>query len=77
MFRLFESHAFRFFAVVRDKAVIVQKVLEHNRVKSTYRYHPNQLYDRCISDLLKERLHKGDSIKICFGDVAPKIGPRR
>ena len=66
VFRLFESHVFRFFAVVRDKAVIVQKVLEHNRVKSTYRYHPNQLYDRCISDLLKERLHKGDSIKICF-----------
>jgi hypothetical protein len=52
--------------VVRDKKVIAEKVLKHNRIKPTYRYYPNQLYDRCISDLLKERLHKGDSIKIFF-----------
>jgi hypothetical protein len=52
--------------VVRDKKVIAEKVVQHNRIKPNYRYHPNQLYDRCISDLLKERLHKGDSIKIFF-----------
>ncbi len=66
VFRLLEGQPFRFFAVVRDKKVIAEKVLEHNRTKPTYRYHPNQLYDRCISDLLKERLHKGDSIEIFF-----------
>jgi hypothetical protein len=66
VFRLLESRPFRFFAVVRDKRVIADKVIEQNSVKPTYRYHTNHLYDRCTSDLLKERLHKGDSIKIVF-----------
>lgn len=66
VFRLLQGRSFRFFAVVRDKSFIARKVIEHNKIKPTYRYHPNQLYDRCISDLLKERLHKGDSIKIYF-----------
>ena len=66
VFRLLDSLPFRFFAVVRDKTVVAHKVSEQNRIKPTYRYHPNQLYDRCISALLKERLHKGDSIKIYF-----------
>ena len=66
VFRLLDCLPFRFFAVMRDKTVIAQKVNEQNCIKPTYRYHPNQLYDRCISALLKERLHKGDSIKIYF-----------
>ena len=49
----------RFFAVVRDKHRIAQLVQEHNKKSPTYRYHPNQLYDRCVSRLFKERLHKG------------------
>jgi hypothetical protein len=66
VFKLIANQSFRFFAVVRDKNVIVEKVLEQNRQKPTYRYHPNQLYDRCISDLFKERLHKANGIKINF-----------
>lgn len=56
----------RFYAVVRDKRVIAQKVREHNQTRPTYRYHPNQLYDRCVSRLFKERLHKDDGYKIYF-----------
>ena len=56
----------RFYAVVRDKRVIADKVLEHNKIKPTYRYHPNHLYDRCVSQLFRERLHKHDGYKIHF-----------
>lgn len=55
-----------FYAVIRDKRVIAQKVLEQNRRKPTYRYHPNQLYDRCVSQLFRDRLHKHDGYKIHF-----------
>ena len=51
---------------MRDKRIIAKKVLEENRRKPTYRYHPNQLYDRCISQLFRERLHKDDGYKIHF-----------
>jgi hypothetical protein len=56
----------RFFAVIRDKQTIVNKVLKHNKKSPNYRYHPNQLYDRCVSRLFKERLHKEDSYVIQF-----------
>ena len=60
------NQSFRFFAVVRDKRVILEKVLQQNKLKPSYRYHPNQLYDRCVNKLFKERLHKGDGFKIYF-----------
>jgi hypothetical protein len=66
VFDLLLTIPFRFFAVIRDKRVILTKVLERNKIKPTYRYHPNQLYDRCISELFKERLHKHDGYKIYF-----------
>ncbi len=66
VYRLLMQHDMRFFAVVRDKAVITEKVQEHNKTTPTYRYHPNQLYDRCVSRLFKERLHKEDSYVIRF-----------
>lgn len=56
----------RFYAVVRDKQVIGEKVLAENHKNSSYRYHPNQLYDRCVSQLFRERLHKDDGYKIYF-----------
>lgn len=66
VFKWLAEQPVRFYAVVRDKRVIVEKVLEHNRRKPTYRYHPNQLYDRCIGQLFRERLHKHDGYKIYF-----------
>ena len=59
-------HEMKFFAVVRNKRRIVQLVQEHNRKSPTYRYHPNQLYDRCVSRLFKERLHKDAGYTIYF-----------
>jgi hypothetical protein len=66
VFTLLSRQNVQFFAVVRDKAVIAQKVLEQNEKRPAYRYHPNQLYDRCVSHLFKERLHKRDGYSIIF-----------
>ncbi|WP_459555158.1 DUF3800 domain-containing protein [Lacunimicrobium album] len=60
------THDLKFFAVIRDKLRISKLVLEHNKKNSAYRYHPNQLYDRCVSRLFKERLHKDRSYRIVF-----------
>jgi hypothetical protein len=59
-------HELRFFAVVRDKRRTVQLVREHNLKQPQYRYHPNQLYDRCVARLFKERLHKDNAYRIVF-----------
>ncbi len=66
VYKLLMQQDVRFFAVARDKHVIVENVLKHNQAKSSYRYHPNQLYDRCVSRLFKERLHKEDAYVIQF-----------
>ncbi len=56
----------RFFAVVRDKEVIFRKVLEQNSKTPKYRYHPNQLYDRCVARLFRDRLHNDGSYAVYF-----------
>ena len=66
VFKLIVKHDIRFFAVIRDKNVIARKVQEHNLKKLRYRYHPNQLYERCVSRLFKERLHLHDAYTIHF-----------
>lgn len=66
VFSLLLAHDVQFYAVVRDKRVITDIVLEHNKKRSKYRYHPNQLYDRCVSQLFKERLHKDAGYTIHF-----------
>ena len=43
VFKLLLRHQVRFFAVVRDKRVIADKVLEHNQRQPKYRDQPNQL----------------------------------
>jgi hypothetical protein len=66
VFKFLADAPIRFYAVVRDKQVIAEKVIDHNRKNPSYRYHPNQLYDRCVSQLFRERLHKDDGYKIYF-----------
>lgn len=66
VYRLLIEHDVRFFAVVRHKRTIVDKVVEHNKKHPAYRYHPNQLYDRCVSRLFRDRLHKEDAYVIQF-----------
>ena len=65
-------HQMRFFAVVRDKRRVAELIQEHNRKSPAYRYHPNQLYDRCVSRLFKERLHQDDGYVICFSKRGAK-----
>jgi hypothetical protein len=66
VFQLLSRHAVEFFAVVRDKSVIADIVRGHRAKKPAYRYHPNQLYDRCVSQLFKERLHRDAGYVITF-----------
>jgi hypothetical protein len=66
VFKLLVEHDVQFFAVVRDKQLIAQRVRQRNREQPKYRYHPNQLYDRCVSQLFKERLHKHAGYSIAF-----------
>ena len=66
VFALLMRHELRFFAVIRDKRRILRLVRDHNLKQPLYRYHPNQLYDRCVSRLFKERLHKDDAYRIVF-----------
>lgn len=66
VFRLLLEHDVRFYAVVRDKRVIAEKVLAHNERQPLYRYHPNQLYDRCVSVLFENRLHQHEAYRIVF-----------
>ena len=66
VFSLLMQHEMQFFAVVRNKHRIANLVIEHNKKKPTYKYHPNQLYDRCLSRLFKDRLHKNDAFIIQF-----------
>lgn len=66
VFKVLLKHDIRFYAVVRDKQVILDKVVKHQKAKPTYRYHPNQLYDRCVTKLFHDRLHKDDGYQITF-----------
>lgn len=65
VFRLLLEFDLRFYAVIRDKTVIAQKVLEFNRQRPNYRYHPNQLYDRCVPPLFENRLHQHEAYRVC------------
>ena len=62
VFKMLMRHRLKFFALVRDKRHIAKAVREH----PGYRYRPNHLYDKCVSRLFKERLHKEDGYIIHF-----------
>lgn len=66
VFRVLMGHDMKLFAVIRDKRRVLDLVRRQNEKSPRYRYHPNQLYDRCVSRLFKERLHKDDGYLICF-----------
>jgi len=59
-------HNLRFFAVVRDKRKVLDYVRLRNLPDSSYRYHPNELYDYLVRSLFRDRLHKDDEYHICF-----------
>jgi hypothetical protein len=66
VFALLRRHELRFFAVVRDKAKVVEYVRQRNEREEGYRYHPNELYDYMVRRLFKNLLHKDDQYNIYF-----------
>jgi len=66
VFSVLLRHPVRFFAVVRDKARVLEYVRHRNEVDPRYRYHPNELYDHLVRRLFRDRLHKDDSYAIHF-----------
>lgn len=66
VFRLLVAHEVRFFAVVRDKARVLDYVRQRNRNDVAYLYNPNELYDTLVSRLFKERLHLTPEVDVCF-----------
>lgn len=66
VFALLVKAHLRFYAVIRDKRVIAEKVRAYNKRNPNYRYHPNQLYDRCVPTLFENRLHQHESYRIVF-----------
>lgn len=66
VFRLLQGHAVKFSAVVRDKRVVLESVRERNLRESSYRYHPNELYDHTVRRLFLERLNRHDGYDIRF-----------
>ncbi len=49
VFSLLLRHDMRFFAVVRDKAKVVEYVRQRNERDPAYRYNPNELYDYLVT----------------------------
>jgi len=67
VFPLIMQHDVRFFGVVREKRVIAERIREFQATKNpAYRYHPDQLYDRCVSRLFRDRLHRDQGYVIHF-----------
>jgi len=66
VFKVLLKHDIRFYVVVRDKQVVLDKVIKHQKTKPTYRYQPNHLYDGCVTKLFRDRLHKDDGYQIAF-----------
>ena len=56
----------RFYGIVTDKMRVAQYVRTRNQKDSTYRYHPNELYDYLVRRLFRDRLHKDDAYEIHF-----------
>lgn len=61
-----EIEGLRFFAVVTDKLSVLEYVRQQNERDSSYRYHPNELYDYLVRRLFKDRLHQDAGYEIMF-----------
>jgi len=63
---LSQHHDLRFFAVIKDKRVVLDYVLNRNQTDPDYKYTPNDLYDFCVRRLFRDRLHKDKHYQITF-----------
>ncbi len=61
-----EQSDLRFFAVVRDKKSVLAEARTRNSRDPGFRYNPNDLYDKMVSRLFRDHLHKPDECYIAF-----------
>ena len=66
VYQVLLRHELKFFAVIRDKAKVLEYVRQRGRNDLQYRYHPNELYDTLVSRLFKNRLHLTPEVDVCF-----------
>jgi len=66
VYGLLIQHDLRFTAVVKRMRTVLDYVTSRNQVDSTYRYHPDELYDLTVRRLFRQRLHVHDAYDICF-----------
>ncbi len=69
---LHDTMGLRFYALVRDKKSVLAEVRRLEVKRPGYRYHPNELYERMVPRLLRDRLHKADEIDIVFSQRGKK-----
>lgn len=68
VFRVLMRHPLQFFAVVRDKIIVLDYVHHRNRLDEGYHYQPNELYDTMVARLFKNRLHLTPEVHVCFAE---------
>lgn len=66
VFAVLLRHPIKFSCVVKSMSAVQAYVHGRNAMDSTYRYHPNELYDLTVRRLFKERLHKHASYEVIF-----------
>lgn len=66
VFRVLVRHQVGFYAVVRDKTVLARQVLTRNESDPAYRYNTNEVYDRMVAMLFRDRIHKDAGYEIVF-----------
>jgi hypothetical protein len=66
VFELLTGMDFKFYAVIKDMRAVRDYVARRNQMDSSYRYHPNELYDLAVRMLFKQHLHKESRYRITF-----------
>ena len=67
VFRVLRAQSdLQFFAMVRDKQSVLAEVQTRNSRDPGFRYNPNDLYDKMVSRLFRDHLHRPDECYITF-----------
>jgi hypothetical protein len=66
VFETLLTQDFKFYAVIKDMRAVLDYVRSRNQMNSSYRYHPNELYDLTVRMLFKHRLHQHEQVHITF-----------
>jgi hypothetical protein len=66
VFELLITLDFKFYAVIKDMRRVLDYARQRNTTGSSYRYHPNEVYDFSVRLLFKERLHQHEHYEVVF-----------